>query len=115
MYGLSAKKKKKNGRCRQVAVSGSSTVQCVNNFAADCRRCRYVARFLLFWSQISYIILVVSGKLLTSSGRSFPHSGRLGIRALGLRGGEGLQRTDRVHNYIYRGRIKIVINYNCLI
>ena len=109
MYGLSAKKKKKNGRCRQVAVSGSSTVQCVNNFVADCRRCRYVACFFLFWSQISYIILVVSGKLLTSSGRSFPHSGRLGIRALGFRVGEGLQRTDRVHNYIYRWRIKIVI------
>ena len=40
-------KKKKNGRCRQVAVSGSSTVQCVNNFVADCRRCRYVACFFV--------------------------------------------------------------------
>ena len=71
-----------------------------------CRRLQEVqicsVFFLLFWSQISYIILVVSGKLLTSSGRSFPHSGRLGIRALGFRVGEGLQRTDRVHNYIYR-------------
>ena len=77
-----------------------------------CRRLQEVqicSAFFLFWSQISYIILVVSGKLLTSSGRSFPHSGRLGIRALGFRVGEGLQRTDRVHNYIYRRRIKIVI------
>ena len=40
-------KKKKNGRCRQVAASGGSTVQCVNNFVADCSRCRYVAYFFL--------------------------------------------------------------------